>query len=90
MERHLLLIAREIYLLKKLSSFRTNSFTTELLDAFVNDEAINDPQKLSSVFLVSPLENGNLAQIVNKSGVLDYDQFKILSFNILEAIDYIH
>lgn len=88
--RHLLLIAREIYILKKLSSMRGNSFTPQLLDAFVNDEAIEDPQNLTSVFMVVPYEVGNLAQVVNKNGVLDFDQFRILTFNILEAINYVH
>ena len=60
MWRHLLLVAREVYLLKKLSSLKSNSYTPQLLDAFVNDEALSDPTKLKTDFIVSPLEIGNL------------------------------
>ena len=56
----------------------------------MNDEAVEFPQNLTAVFMVVPYEVGNLAQVVNKNGVLDFDQFRILTFNILEAINFVH
>lgn len=54
--KHAIMIARELYILSKLSKLRANIYTISLLDAFANPEAYFDPSKLETVFLVSNVE----------------------------------
>lgn len=90
MQRQLLFAAREVYLLIKLSKTKDCTFTVNLLEVMVNQEAEQDPSKLESVFLVLRQEQACLSQVMYGGAELDYEQFVVLSYNTLKALGFIH
>lgn len=46
------MLAREIYILKKLSQMENNGYTVRLRDAFVNDAAKVHSELLEEIYLV--------------------------------------
>lgn len=92
MKTHLNMIAREVYIMKKLSQFKENFFTVRLLDATMNDEAFKDPSMLEEIFLIMELELTSLSSIMKDKNEtsIDFNHFVTLSFNLLKSIRYLH
>lgn len=84
------MVCRELYILKKLSQFDNNLFTTKLFDAFVNEEAIEDPGLLEEINLVFEFHESSLGILIDRKVPLDYDQLLTLCFNLLQNVSYIH
>jgi len=64
MRRHALMVAREVYILNKLSRDKNNNFTIRLLDVETNPEAHEDFSKLHTVYLVSNFEQTDLNELM--------------------------
>lgn len=88
--KHLILISRELYILKKLSEFQNNMFTVRLVDAFVNEDAIAKAENLTTIYLVTSYECATLSQVLRDDSELSMDQFLILTFNLVQTIKYLH
>lgn len=70
--RHSIMIAREIYILYKLSRSKYNSFTILLHDIECNPEAYDDYKQLDTVYLITSFEKIDLHSFMkNKSPVSD-------------------
>lgn len=61
----LILAVREVEILYRLSKAKHNNFTLRLYDAFVTDEAEQDPSKLNEVYLVTDFIDFDLNKIFN-------------------------
>lgn len=78
-------------ILYRLSKAKNNVFTLKLLDAFIADEAEEDPSKLAEVYLVTDYVEHDLNKIFNqKSGDLSEDRALTLVYNILLSLKFIH
>lgn len=60
----MVLVAREIYILNKLTLMPNNTFTIQLLDLFVNSEADEDPEKLNTVYMVTNYEKTDMSSLM--------------------------
>jgi adenylate cyclase len=67
------MVAREIYIMRKLAQIQDNQFTIKLTDAFVNDQALVSPTNLTHVYLVSELNNDPLTSLYRKKTKLSLD-----------------
>lgn len=82
---------REVEILYRLSKAKNNNFTLKLLDAFISDEAEEDPSKLSEVYLVTDYIEHDLNKIFNqKSSDLGEERAITLVYNILLSLRFIH
>lgn len=89
--KQLIMLIREISILKKLSSMKNNQFTVRLLDAFVNPEAKSDPASLTDVFLVMDYYEFDLRKLLDsRENLVSVNQVKILMYNLLLAIKFLH
>lgn len=61
LNRHSLMVARELYLLAKLSKIKNNGFTIHLLDVFVNPEAHEDYSLLNTLYLITSYQKLDLS-----------------------------
>lgn len=87
----LIMLARELQLLFKLSRQENNQFTVQLLDAFVNEEAIENSKSLSKVYLVMEFYDFDLMKLLqNKVNVISKLQAKTLIYNLLLAVKFMH
>jgi mitogen-activated protein kinase 1/3 len=87
----LILAVREVEILYRLSKVKNNNFTLKLLDAFISDEAEEDPSKLSEVYLVTEYIEHDLNKIFNqKSSDLGEERAITLVYNILLSLRFIH
>lgn len=87
----LILAVREVEILYRLSKAKNNNFTLKLLDAFISDEAENDPSKLNEVYLVTDYLEHDLNKIFNqKSSDLSERRAVTLVYNILLSLKFIH
>lgn len=62
--KHLIMIAREIYILQKLAKLAENQYTIRMLDLHVNEGAENDPNLLETIYLVTNFEQIDLATLM--------------------------
>ena len=60
----ILMLCREIVILKKLTQEINNNFTVNLIDAFVNEEAQSDFSKLTKVYLVMDFYQHDLSTLL--------------------------
>ena len=89
--KHMVLLAREIQTMYKLSKMNINQFTVKLLDAFTNDEALVDENELSTVYLVMEFVQCDLGKFLeNDEMELCEDQAKTLIYNMLLAMKFLH
>lgn len=88
--RHLIMITREFETLSKMTRFRNNHFTVQLLDAFVNEEANEDPSKLTTVFFVMEKVYTSLFTLLNSPVSLGLDQAKVIIYNLSLSLQYLH
>jgi mitogen-activated protein kinase 1/3 len=80
-----------VEILYRLSKAKNNIFTLKLLDAFIADEAEEDPSQLKEVYLVTDFVEHDLNQIFNqKAGDLSEDRAITLVYNILLSLKFIH
>lgn len=84
------MISREVYILYKLSKMKENSFTIRLFDIQYNEEAKEDSKKLHTLYLITQFEETDMQALLSSNSELDYDQFRILTYNFLIAIRYMH
>lgn len=84
------MVAREVYILQKLSKMKGNIFTIKLIDLVANDEAYEDQDKLSTLCIITNYERLDLSALLTLKTELDFEQFKILSFNLLVSLHFIH
>lgn len=70
--RHLIMIARELYILQKLSRMSENQYTIKLLDLFTNKEAETDVNQLSTIYMFSTLEPTDLSTMMANGTDFDY------------------
>ena len=60
------MLAREVYILYKLSFLKHNSYTILVYDVFVNDEAHENPADLDTLYIVTsyePYDMGTLLKL---------------------------
>ena len=77
--------------MNKLSKIDNNHFTAKLLDAFTNEEAVEDESKLTTVYLVMEYIKCDLSQVLDdKHLALTAAQLKTLIYNLLLAMKFLH
>lgn len=87
----LVMLAREMQILFKLSRQENNQFTVNLLDAFVNKEATTDSKQLNKIYLVMEYFDFDLLKLLsNKANQINKLQAKTLVYNLLLAVKYLH
>ena len=75
----------------KLSNMPMNQFTVKLFDAFTNDEAYEDEDKLTTVYLVMEYIDHDLASLLEDSKLkISESQAKFLIYNMLLAMKFLH
>lgn len=57
---------------------------------FFNKEAETDIDQLSTLYLVTAFEQIDLGKLIYKGTALSYEQFKILTYNLLNTIKFLH
>ena len=72
----------------KFTKKRDNRFTSQILDAFFNADAREDPEKLTDLFMVLEYIPNNLSELL--TNVLDEDFALKLVYNMLLCLKYIH
>lgn len=70
--RHLIMVAREIYLLVKLTRMKNNTFTIKLADIKVNKEGENDYNQITTIFLVTNFETIDLQKLMKTKSEIDF------------------
>lgn len=91
LQLQLIMLARELQILFKLSRQENNQFTVALLDAFVNQEAESNPKQLNKIYLVMEYYDFDMMKLLsNKSNKINPLQAKTLIYNLLLAIKYLH
>lgn len=88
--QHLLMIAREIYILCRLSVMEHNNFTVKLLDIDVNPEAWSDASALSTIYLVSDYMPCDLYSLMQSKNEIEFDQVVVIAYNLLLSLNFIH
>lgn len=81
---------RELYVLQQLSRHLHNHCTTRLLDAFVNSEAYEDPEKLDTLYLVTNFVESNLETKFKEANQWSYLTIKTILYNLLVCLKFIH
>lgn len=84
------MVARELHILYKFCQLENNCYTIRLVDAQVNKEAYADPTKLTTLYLVTNLEEVDLSKIFSKGTSLNMDQVSIIAYNLLISLNYAH
>lgn len=72
-QKYLVMVAREVYILHKFRQLENNCYTVRLLDCQVNKEALADPSKLTTLYLVTNLEEVDLGCIFSRGTALNMD-----------------
>lgn len=86
-----LYIIREVEILLKLSMDQENVYTISILDLFTNDEAIQDPTKLTELFIVTEFYEFDLFTILtNNQLALDEDQATTIIYNLILSLKFLH
>lgn len=62
--RHAIMVAREIYILYKMTCMEHNSFTILLFDICCNAEAYHDPSLLETIYLVTSFERVDVHSVM--------------------------
>lgn len=56
----------------------------------VNEEAIQDPSKLETLYIITQFEEIDVAKIFRNRSDLSFDQVNIIAYNLLISLNYIH
>jgi serine/threonine protein kinase len=89
-QSHLIMLAREVHLLYKFGLMEENSYTIKVLDMMVNEDAYEDATKLKEIYIVTAFEEIDVAQIFKSKSPLTFDQVKIIAYNLLISLRYVH
>lgn len=83
-------VYREIAILRRLSAMENNIFTAKLLDVIIPE--VEGREQPPGIFLVMSHVNQDLAQIFNdnKNISFDMEHAKIILYNLLCAVNYLH
>ena len=83
-------VYREIAILRRLSAMEDNIFTVKLIDVIIPE--VEGREQPPGIFLVMNHVNQDLAQIFNdnKNISFDMEHAKIILYNLLCAINYLH
>jgi mitogen-activated protein kinase 1/3 len=84
-------VYREIAILRRLSSMEDNIFTVKLIDVIIPEQD-NKEKNPDGIFLIMSHVNQDLAQIFNdnKNISFDMEHAKIILYNLLCAINFLH
>lgn len=86
----LIMMIRELDILKQLATKKDNFYTVKLLEAFTTDEAEQDPTKLNQIFLVTDYYSKDLFSVLQREEFsLDEDQALTLVYNLLISLKYL-
>lgn len=83
-------VYREIAILRRLSSMENNIFTCKLIDVIIPEQ--EDRDQPCGIFLVMNHVNQDLSQIFNDNKGISFDSehAKIIVYNLLCAVNYLH
>lgn len=88
--KHCLMIAREVYILRKLTKMESNHFTIKLVDLLANEEAFADNEQLKTLYLVTNFEEMDMNAFLHQDSGLDFEQFIFMTFNLLLSLNFLH
>lgn len=89
-QKQLVLLSRELVILHKMSKMVNNDYTVKLLDVFVNRKANEKADQFTSICFVMEYYDYDMGQIFAKDALIDEKQAKIILYNLLLAIKYLH
>lgn len=84
------MLAREVYVLYKFSKMDENTYTINVVDMQVNEEALTDPSKLTTLYIVTNFQEMDMSNLLYSKTNLTYEQVKILAYNLLITLRFIH
>ena len=90
MLKHLLYLVREITINKKLSKVDKNCYTVLLLDAFTNQEAMEQHDQLKSVYMVFEHVQFDMKELLESATEIDEEQATIMVYNLLLSLNFVH
>lgn len=73
LRRHLLMIARELYILCQLTALKQNCGTITLIDTIANPEAYEATDKLTQLCMVSHFETTDLETVIKNKTEMEYE-----------------
>jgi len=84
-------IIREVHILRKLTQLKQNKFTVKLLDAFIGKNKDKETDELKTIYLVMDYFAFDIRAMINSTSAnLQAEHIKILAYNLLCALKFLH
>ena len=85
-------VIRELSLLRKFGSLKSNIFTTKLFDVVLATGEDGSTESADGIFLIMEFMKHDLKKMLNDISPTDFNQehIKVITYNTLCAINYLH
>lgn len=87
-------LVSELYILRKLSSIKSNVFTTKLYDIIIPEEVHKDNSPVDNIFLVMEYVEFDLRKMLTKLGEkskeFNEEHITVILYNMLCCLNFIH